>query len=296
MGHRLEFLTDPGEFLAAARDHLARDPVLNTVVATVAERAAGAVADGRPQLEDDWWLVVRNGSGAVVGAGMRTAPFAPRPAFLLPMPDEMACLLARTLFDRGETLTAVNGALPAVRECAEETASLTGATVQVAQHTRLFELGDLVDPRPVAGRLRAATADDVDLALAWFEAFMADADEQAGRARGSSPHEVPSAEEMLQRIEAGRLWFWLDDHGERVHLTGANPPAFGAARIGPVYTPPAQRGRGYASAAVAAVSRKIVDAGARACLFTDQANPTSNGIYQALGYRPVVDMANLLIA
>ncbi|MGC4856996.1 GNAT family N-acetyltransferase, partial [Micromonospora sp. DT4] len=66
-------------------------------------------------------------------------------------------------------------------------------------------------------------------------------------------------------------------------------------RIGPVYTPPAQRGRGWASNAVAEVSRRIQADGARVCLFTDQANPTSNKIYTALGYQPVVDMANLII-
>jgi predicted GNAT family acetyltransferase len=80
-----------------------------------------------------------------------------------------------------------------------------------------------------------------------------------------------------------------------VHLTGANAPAFGVARIGPVYTAREQRGRGYASAGVAAVSRLLLDRGARVCLFTDQANPTSNRIYEALGFRPVVDMANLVI-
>ena len=70
-----------------------------------------------------------------------------------------------------------------------------------------------------------------------------------------------------------------------MHLTGANPPSFGVARVGPVYTPPEQRRKGYASAAVAEVSQRFLDAGARVCLYTDQANPTSNGIYQALGYR-----------
>ena len=43
------------------------------------------------------------------------------------------------------------------------------------------------------------------------------------------------------------------------------------------------------------MSRHFLDQGARVCLFTDQANPTSNKIYEALGYRPVVDMVNLLI-
>ena len=81
-----------------------------------------------------------------------------------------------------------------------------------------------------------------------------------------------------------------------MHLTGVSPPSFGVARVGPVYTPPAQRGCGWASNAVAEISRRIQAEGARVCLFTDQANPTSNKIYAALGYQPVADMANLVIA
>jgi predicted GNAT family acetyltransferase len=100
---------------------------------------------------------------------------------------------------------------------------------------------------------------------------------------------------MMQWLRDGGLWFWVDPSGKPVHLTGAHPPAFGVARIGPVYTPPAERGRGWASNAVAEVSRRLRSEGARVCLFTDQANPTSNKIYAALGYRPVVDMVNLVI-
>jgi predicted GNAT family acetyltransferase len=147
----------------------------------------------------------------------------------------------------------------------------------------------------VPGELVAAAEDDLELAMEWFAAFADDADEQAGRPRGTTAHEVPDRSEMLRRIRARNLWFWVDGTGQRVHLTGFNPPAFGVARIGPVYTPPPQRGRGWASNAVAEVSRQIQAQGARVCLFTDQANPTSNKIYIALGYRPVVDMANLVI-
>jgi predicted GNAT family acetyltransferase len=80
-----------------------------------------------------------------------------------------------------------------------------------------------------------------------------------------------------------------------VHLTGANPPSFGVARIGPVYTPPEHRGRGYAAASVHEVSRQIRDSGARACLFTDQANPVSNALYQRLGYVAVADQVNQVL-
>jgi predicted GNAT family acetyltransferase len=228
---------------------------------------------------------------------MRTARVDPHPPYLLPMPDAAAVALATTLCERDEEVLALNGALPAVERCADELTRLNGGTVTVGQHVRLHqveELAGLVAPSPAPGRLVPATDDDLDLATAWFDAFMADADEQAGRPRGSTSHEVPGPDDMMRRLRDG-MWFWTDPTGERVHLTAANPPSYGVARIGPVYTPPEHRGHGYASNAVAEVSRRILAAGARACLFTDQANPTSNKIYADLGYRPVVDMANLVI-
>ena len=293
-GLRLQFCADPGEFLAVAGDYLAADPVVSTVVTTVAHRMLAQQADGIAPPGRCWWLVVRNTS-AVAGAAMRTAPFAPHPPFLLPMPDEAAVALARTLHERGEEVLGLNGARPAVDLCAAELARIGGGRVQVSQHTRLHELGELVWPAPVPGGLQAATEGDVELVMEWFGAFMGDADEQAGRQRGASAHEAPDRAEMLRRLRAGSLWFWVNQAGERVHLTGVSPPSFGVARVGPVYTPPAQRGRGWASNAVAEISRRIQAEGARVCLFTDQANPTSTKIYAALGYQPVADMANLVI-
>lgn len=292
---RLQFYADPAEFLAVAGDWLAADPVVSTVVTTTAHRVLAQLAEGVAQPDRNWWLVVRDGSDVVGGAGMQAAPFAPHPPFLLPMPDEAAVALARALHERDEEVLAVNGALPAVERCAAELARLTGGYVEVAVHTRLHELGELAQPAPVPGGLVVATEDDVELVVEWFAAFMGDADEQAGRPRGASAHELPDRSEVLRRIRAGALWFWVDQTGQRVHMSGAHPPSFGVARIAPVYTPPSQRGRGWASNAVAEVCRRIRAQGARVCLFTDQANPTSNKIYTALGFRPVVDMVNLVI-
>jgi GNAT superfamily N-acetyltransferase len=292
----LELYDDPAAFLRAAGDHLRVEPVVSTVVATVAERAVREDAAGiAPDAPYRWWAVARDDAGAVVGTAMRTAPFTPYPLFVLPMPDDAAVGLARLLHERGEVVVGVNGALPGARRCAEELARLTGGTVEVAQHTRLHRLEELVPPRPTVGRLAAAGPDHVGLALRWFEAFAHDADVQAGREPGSM-HEMAETEKtMLRRIAEGRVWLWLDPAGAPVHLTAVNPPAFGAARIGPVYTPREHRGRGYAGATVAALSQRLLDEGAVPCLYTDQANPTSNALYAALGYRPVVDMANLLV-
>ena len=298
VAHDLQFLDHPAAFLEAAREHLAADPVRSTVLSTFAERA---LREGAQGLEPSggfprWWLVVRDSAGAVVGAGMRTAPFDPHPPYLVAMPDDAARRLAAELHGRGEELGGVNGALPAARIVAEEYAALTGRSARVHEHTRLFELGELVAPPPPPGELRRAAPDDLDLALEWYLAFGHEAAEQAGRGP-EDPHVMFEDEAgMLRRIEAGRVWFWVDDRGERVHLTGHSETSFGVARIGPVFTPKEQRGRGYAGAAVAEVSRMLRDTGARVTLFTDQANPVSNALYQRLGYRPVVDQANLLIA
>ncbi|WP_067651571.1 GNAT family N-acetyltransferase [Nocardia harenae] len=282
----LEFTPDAATFLAAAGPHLAAAPVLSTVVATLADRQVTQRADGIAIPDDQWFLTVRTGSG-VVGAGMRTATFGRRPAYLLPMPGAATLELARVLHERGEGLTAVHGVLPVVSDLLSELARLAGhGTVEVRVRTRLFELGTLVPPVGVPGALRAVRPGEAGLAAAWLAAF--DAESHDDR------HDAPDRDDVGYRIAKGRLWFWEHD-GQPVHLTGTNPPVAGVGRIGPVYTPPEQRGRGWASAAVAEASRLLAATGAGVCLFTDLANPTSNKIYRRIGYRPVTDMAELVL-
>lgn len=293
----LEFFDDPAAFLAAAGPTLAAEPVLGTVVASVSERMAADRAAGVAATAAlaPWWLVVRDADGRVAGLGMRTAPFAPYPLFLLPMPDEAAEALAGALHRRGEPLGGLNGARPAVDVVATAWTRLTGEPTEVAVHTRLFELGEPATPPVPAGRLRAATSADVPLATGWFQRFFDEADEQAGRPPRRSGEHVDE-DEVGRRIGEGAVWLWEDADGRVVHLTAASSPAYGVSRIGPVFTPREHRGRGYAGAAVAQVSRRLLDEGVRVCLFTDQANPTSNALYERLGYRPLVDMAEVVVA
>lgn len=287
----LDLLTDAGEFLAVAGGHLAADPVISTVVATQATRQQ---ASGKPSAADAWWLVVREGD-AVVGAGMCQPPPGRRSAYLLPMPDRAASLLAEAVREwevagGHPPLDGVNGALPSVEQFGERWAALTGSRVTPDVHTRLFELAELVPPRPAVGELRAPQESEIDLVIDWLDEFHHDSEEQGGRVPEALPRATP--EEVSARIAAGRVWLWVVD-GVPVHLTGHNLPSFGVARVGPVYTPREHRGHGYAASAVAVVSHRLLDEGARVCLFTDQANPVSNPLYERLGYRPVVDMLNL---
>ncbi len=291
------FFDDPARFLAEAGEHLAADPVLNTVLATIAERAAAEDAAGiapDPAAPYRWWAVLRDGDD-IVGVAMRTAPFEPYPLFVLPMPDPAAVALARALHDRGEPVGGVNGARPAADACAAELAALTGGDVRGGLHTRLHRLDRVVRPAPARGSLRPAAAGDLDLVVEWFAAFSAAADEQAGRAPGSMHRMVATRESLERRVAHEDVWLWVDEAGTPVHLSAMHPASYGAARIAPVYTPPEHRGRGYAGNTVAALSQRILDAGAVPCLYTDQANPTSNKLYASLGYQPVVDMVDLLL-
>src|SRR5690606_3369271 len=147
-------------------------PVVNNVVATVAHRTVAQAAAGIAPRADDRWLDDRDDSGSIRGVGMRPAPLPHRPPFPLPLPDEAAVALARMLHDRGEEVLGVNGALPTIDVFDTELARLDGGRVEVAMHTRLFELGELIPPAPVPGELVAATEDQVDLAIQWYAEFI----------------------------------------------------------------------------------------------------------------------------
>ena len=298
MRFALEFTDDPRAFLRRAGTLLEADPVLTTVVATSTAAAAAAADKGaEPPAHPRWWLTVADeDTGEPLGVAMRTAPFPPYPLYVLPMPDAAVRALAAALVDRGEEVSGLNGALPASEVLATELARRTGRTARVHEHMRLHVLDRLVEPRVAPdGRPRVAVPADADLALTWFRAFHADAAAQAGRLEPDGEGEQFDEADIEGRIAEGRIWLWEDMRGTPVSLVGFNAPSFGVARVGPVYTPSGQRGHGFASALTAHVSRLLRDSGSRVCLFTDQANPTSNKIYAAIGYVPVVDMANLVI-
>ena len=136
------------------------------------------------------------------------------------------------------------------------------------------------------GAIRVAVAADLGLLVRWSEEFQAEA-------KGIDHVDLTAL--VASRIARRELVVW-EAGGRPVAFAGVSAPIGGMSRVGPVYTPPAERGRGLASNAVAEVSARVQAQGARVCLYTDQANPTSNKVYAALGYRPVVDMANMRIA
>ena len=134
------------------------------------------------------------------------------------------------------------------------------------------------------GALRHARPSDRDHLIAWLVAF----EEEAFGER--TPRDPAALVDRSLGGQGRRFYVW-DDDGP-VSMCGVGGPTPHGIRIGPVFTPLGLRGRGYASACVAAVSQAQLDAGRRSCyLFADQANPTSNHIYETIGYRRVSDVA-----
>jgi predicted GNAT family acetyltransferase len=165
---------------------------------------------------------------------------------------------------------------------AEVWQDLTGRPYHEGRRQRLFSLSQVIPPRPGPGRLRVATRDDLELVMRWFTAFTQEALNQ----------KVEGAEEIRQwaesRITPGDCYLWED--GQPVSMAVRSRPIVKTISIGPVYTPPELRGRGYASRCVAALSQLLLESGWQyCCLFTNLANPTANSIYQQIGYRPACD-------
>lgn len=184
--------------------------------------------------------------------------------------------LARTAWVVRPHLPSVGGPDATAEYFADEWMRCGGLTAEVIMRQRLLEADRLVEPPAPPGRHRLATRTDVPLLRAWGEAFTDEATPGAIR-----------IDHVTGRIEAGLLHVW-DVDGRPVSMAALTPPEAGTSRVQLVYTPPQERGRGYASACVAAVTREALAEVGRTCmLYTDAANPTSNALYERLGYRVI---------
>lgn len=296
---RFDFIDEPTQVLAEAADFLAGEPVLTTVLATVTARAAADDAAGVPRdaKVPRWWCLARDSVGAVVGMAMRTTLGAPYPIYVIGLDGDRAAELARVLLARVDepAISAVNGSAESSAALLGEIARHRGGTVVVEVRNRLFEARAVTTPPRPPGGARMAQADDVDIVDDWWGRFHREAAAQAGRA--PSPGDAAfamSREDVARRIANSLVALW-ENEGRVVSMVGISAPAAGVCRVGPVYTPQQERGKGYAGAAVADLTAATLAEGNRCCLFTDLANPTSNRLYQSIGYEPVTDMVALVL-
>jgi FR47-like protein len=280
----MRFVIEPDARAFAPRGlaWMERDAVLNTLPATIARSRLGGLpaGDTGPPL----WITIESDDGEVIGAAVRTPP---RAVVLPAIPADMAAGFADFIREvpAAQDLPGVTGPVAQASAFADRWAARSGCDVRTHTRMRLYRMAELLPPPAERGSWRLADGNDFDLCFDWFLDFPV----AAGHLTG------PPAEaaDVRERLAGRRIGLWGID-GEPVSLAGWTLPASGVVRVGPVYTPRQHQRRGYGTAATAAATAGILATGAEACLFTDLSNPTSNSIYQKIGYRPVADFAELV--
>lgn len=265
-------------FLDRAAPWLLRREAEHSLVLGIAGRLAAGEIPDRPAL-----LLATVEGPDVVGVALRTPPYklilTRMPAGALPAVAEAA--------EAFGPLPAVLGPPDVAEAFGAVWAGRHGVKARAGMRQRVFELTRLVPPeRTPPGTARPARPGDLDRVADWVAAFEAD----VGTTTPSDPRAWAE-----RHVGAGDVWLWDHDGPASMAAVIARSPT--GARVGAVYTPAPLRGRGYATAVVAEVTRRALDRGSRFCsLYTDLANPTSNAIYRRLGYVPVVDALDVEFA
>jgi len=163
---------------------------------------------------------------------------------------------------------------------AEAYCSAKAITFETKMEQRIYELKEVNPEIPHIGTMRLANDSDMYFLPYWLEAF--------------ATMNIPQEAEVYQHKIAQKKIYVLEDHGKPVSIAGITREMQSVCGVAHVYTPPFFRRKGYASSCVARLSQMILDRGFKKCvLYTDLANPTSNNIYQKIGYRPICDSVML---
>ena len=173
---------------------------------------------------------------------------------------------------------------------AEEWRRLGGGPGTLKVALRIHALDEVRTVPAIPGELRRAGPPDRDLVLAWMQAMH---DEALPFAPPVDANWIVATRLAEPGDPLCSLSLWVTAEGIPRSICGATRPTPRGVGINAVYTPPEHRRRGFATAAVAELSRRMVAIGRRCFLYTDLANPTSNRIYATIGYLPVCDVVDV---
>jgi predicted GNAT family acetyltransferase len=267
-------------FLARAQDFL----LVNEAHHTMPIGVASILAFKPDAYQTEPYFAVVEENGVLLVAAVRTPPYN----VILSLCEHRAALEliaqdVHTLY-AGKVVAGVIAPKPVSIQFAEIWRALTGQAFHLKTAERAYKLEKVKPISGVSGHMRRAVEADRALMIKWVAAFQ---DEAFGGHEATLVERVVNNSLTLPPNVRG-AFLWEDEHA--VTLVGYGGPTPNSMRIGPVYTPPEFRRRGYASACTAGVSQYLLDSGRKfVTLFTDLANPISNHIYQEIGYVPVCD-------
>jgi uncharacterized protein len=274
---RIERHQDPVEFFALVAPFLERREAEHNLQLGFRQRLE---ADRHAFGPGDPLLYAALDGRNVTAVATQTPPFG----LVLSEVDDLRTVeaLADRLAADGAELPTAMGPVEVARTFAERWAQRAGVLPSVQTAERIYEATAVVHPQGVSGAMQPYTESHREVAIDWMGAFFEEA-------LPGSPEADPERFVEARAAGIGSLVLWEDD-GRPVSIAGHAGETPNGARVGPVYTPPELRGHGYASALTAALTDQLLERSRFCFLFTDLANPTSNSIYQRIGYRPVTDL------
>ena len=270
---------DPAAFRRDGAPVLFADPARNNLPLAVLQ-----VLQDSPEVYATFhlWMAVRDGQPK--GLAMQTEPFGV--VLAEPLEDEAVDALAKAVVDDGGPLPGISGNLPCADRFAECLTTMTGHEAERILNQGVWGLTSVTDVPMPKGAARVATPGDRELLRGWIRAFEDETLPPDHERRGEAGTDLV----IDLRLAGQGCGYWLWEDGTPVSLSGHRDIPGVGSRIGPVYTPPQHRGRGYATRLVAELSAARLALGDTACfLFTDMANPTSNAIYARIGYVKVCE-------
>lgn len=270
---------DPDAYLKAVSTLLTADEARHNLMLGIL-----ATLRDHPSFYPQYRLWLAEDAAAIQGAAVRTPPH--NLVLARPRDDGALEALAHGIDDE---LPGVIGALPEADAFAAFWSDRTATTPVTHRGQAIFQLDRVDRVSGVAGRMRDAETADRPILIEWWGAF-------AQEALGETATEAAVTREIDHRLDADEAGIVLWEDGEAVSFAAYGNPTPNGIRIGPVYTPPERRARGYASALVAELSERLLTARRFCFLYTDLANPTSNKIYEQIGYRRVCEAAEIRFA
>lgn len=268
MAIEVSFSDNAGWILDNAKAFLRSKPVHNNVILTLLHARVEHFILGR------YW--VATDGNAVVGVVFQS-PLNFR-AIVTPMEPTVVHSVVDAISKAKVKLPGVGGDATTAAHFAGQWAERQKSAVVPFMGQRIYEVDEVEEPTGVKGDLRKAVPSDRERLIDWV------------RHSGDDTNAVREnkAEDIVdRRLLAGQLWLW--DSGGPVSMAGLTSPVEGVVRVQLVYTPPENRGKGYASACVASLSKQVRDEGHRCILYTYLGNPVSNSIYRRIGYSAVAE-------
>ncbi|MES2803240.1 MAG: GNAT family N-acetyltransferase [Bdellovibrionota bacterium] len=205
-----------------------------------------------------------------------------RNLILSKMNSETVLALADQMYFDHVNFPGVVGPVAPAELFAKTWSGVTEKKCKIGMAQKIYQLNRVITPRPVAGSVSVCDVKYQDLITQWVYEFSLE----------SLPHEANSIERArefaVNKIPKGEVLIWCDESGNPVSMNSVGRPTKHGISVSAVYTPKALRQRGYASALVAGTSQLMLNNGKSFCvLYTDLANPTSNKIYQNIGYEEI---------